>query len=527
MFNIKEVKKEGRCLLKRNFWTLIFLGLFMSLIVGRYLINNDAMSSAKALYDYVSDDQEDNPEEIEYMVNEVADKFISRSLTGSVTSLVKVYNEEHNVTKGVLYGVFGFFTKGQLQFQNLIHSIVEYEDKERAVSLLLIVGSLFGFIIRVFLVYPIRVGESRIYLESIHYPRTKIRRLTYAFKPKRYFGSIKAMLRMEMQKFLWNFTIIGGVIKSYSYKMVPYIVAENPSINADDAIKLSCEMMYGEKWNAFKLDLSFLGWIFLQIATMGIAGIVISPYYTATYTMLYQRLRKEYIEKQKPLSEFLNDEKLFEENELTKYPDVYEIRRKRMKIDYTKKYELSSIVIFFFVFAFVGWLWEVALYLFRDGILVNRGTMHGPLLPIYGFGCTFIILLTQNQKLRRILKNPTTTFVFIVVLCSVLEYVTSWYMEMATGLKYWDYTGVFMNINGRICLECSLFFGFGGSLCIYIVAPFLERIIQNLTDRVKLILCVSLTSIFMIDNVYSMKHPNVGEGITTPVTEKTRVMNIN
>ena len=515
MFIIKEVKKEGSFLLKRNFWTLIFLGLFMSLVVGRYLVNNDAMSSAKALYDYVSDDQEDNIEEVEYMVNEVADKFISESLTGNITSLINVYNKEHNVTKGVIYGVCGFFTRGQLQLQNLIHSIVEYEDKERAASILLIVGSVLGFIIRVFLVYPIRVGETRIYLESIHYPRTKIRRIIYAFRRNRYFGSIKTLLLMEMRKFLWNLTIIGGIIKTYSYKMVPFIIAENPSVRARDAIKISCEMMNGNKLQTFKLDLSFIGWIILQIATFGLAGIVISPYYTATYTMLYEKLRKEYIEKHGFQFEALNDTKLFEENELVKYPDPYEIKRKTIKIDYSKSYEFSSIVIFFFVFSFVGWIWEVLLYLFRDGIMVNRGTLHGPWLPIYGFGCSFMILLTQSKRIRKMLKNPTITFVFIMIVCSIIEYVTSWYIERASGLKYWDYTGIFMNLHGRICLECSLFFGFGGSVCVYIVAPLLERMIQHVTSKVKLAVCMILTSVFMIDNVYSIKNPNTGEGITT------------
>ena len=70
---------------------------------------------------------------------------------------------------------------------------------------------------------------------------------------------------MEFKQFLWNFTIIGGIIKRYSYKMVTYIIAENPHINPNDAIKISEEMMKGNKLQAFKLDLSFIGWNILQI----------------------------------------------------------------------------------------------------------------------------------------------------------------------------------------------------------------------------------------------------------------------
>lgn len=93
-------------------------------------------------------------------------------------------------------------------------------------------------------------------------------------------------------------------------------------------------------------------------------------------------LRKEYIENKKYGYELLNDTKLYEENSGTaSYPDAFEFERKKIKIDYNKNYELTSIILFFFIFSFVGWVWEVALYLFRDGILVNRGTLYGPWLP--------------------------------------------------------------------------------------------------------------------------------------------------
>ena len=68
------------------------------------------------------------------------------------------------------------------------------------------------------------------------------------------------------------------------------------------------------------------------------------------------------------------------------------------------------------------------------------------------------------------------------------------------------------NINGRICFECSAFFGLGGSLCVYIVAPFLEREIQKIMKRTKIIICIILLSLITIDNCYSIKYPNMGEG---------------
>ena len=309
--------------------------------------------------------------------------------------------------------------------------------------------------------------------------------------------------------------------------MVMYIIAENPQISSKDAIRISREMMNGNKLRAFLLDLSFIGWNILQYITFGLAGIYVSPYYTATEVELYAFLRKEYIENKKYGYELLNDTKLYEENpETASYPDAFEFERKKIKIDYNKNYEPTSIILFFFIFSFVGWLWEVALYLFRDGILVNRGTLYGPWLPIYGTGCTLIVLLTKFKKFRKMLKNPFLTFGVVMFLCSAIEYATSWYIEVTTGIRYWDYTGVFLNINGRICLECSLFFGLGGVLCVYIVAPFLERNLQRLTNKLKISMCIALLLIFGTDSVYSHFHPHVGEGISSSVENPTKVPNL-
>ena len=301
--------------------------------------------------------------------------------------------------------------------------------------------------------------------------------------------------------------------------MVPFIIAENPTISGKDAINLSRKMMNGNKWEAFKLDISFAGWHILQMVTFGLAGIWTNTYTRATLGELYATLREDYVKNEAEGYEKLDDEKLYDNNGLIKYPDE-EIKPR--VINYRYNYRPSSIILFFFTFAFAGWLWEVLLYLFRDGILVNRGTSYGPWLPIYGFSCTAIILLvTRFEKFRKLTNNPIIMFLFIMGFATIAEYTTSWFIEMVSGLKYWDYSGVFMNINGRVCLECSLFFGFGGSLCLYIIAPFLERQFEKLTLKVRLSLCLIIVSLFSIDEIYSIKHPNQGEGITSTACVET------
>lgn len=115
------------------------------------------------------------------------------------------------------------------------------------------------------------------------------------------------------------------------------------------------------------------------------------------------------------------------------------------------------------------------------------------------------------------------TFAVVMALCSIIEYATSWYIELTTGVRYWDYTGVFLNVNGRICLECSIFFGLGGALCVYIVAPFLERNLQMITNKVKISMCIALILLFGADSVYSHFYPHVGEGISSNVENPTKL----
>ena len=91
---------------------------------------------------------------------------------------------------------------------------------------------------------------------------------------------------------LWYLTIIGGVIKTYEYRMIPFILAENPTIDSKEAFKISKQLMNNNKWKTFILDLSFLGWNILSVLTVGIVGILyLNPYSTATNTELYIKLR--------------------------------------------------------------------------------------------------------------------------------------------------------------------------------------------------------------------------------------------
>jgi len=525
MWNRKELKKNALHVIKKNVWTILFVVFFMSIVFKEYSITNSSNASIDTINKIIVDIE--NGKDVEILeenetggkqLTEYANEVINLALFGSKEGTITNINDKLDVTHGIFYSFFDLITRTRTQLKNVVNSLTSIEAKLKFTRVIIIITSLVGLLVKILLVNPIIIGENRIFLESRKYRKTRINRIIFAFTRNRYFKTVKSTLRKNIYKLLWDFTIIGGLIKGYSYKMVPFIVAENPEINSKDAINISRQMMNGNKWETFKLDLSFIGWHILQMATFGVAGIWVNVYTKATSAELYSVLRENYIQSKGLNFELLNDEKLFNNEELEKYPDE-QIHRK--KINYKYNYRPSSIILFFFTFAFFGWAWEVLLYLFRDGIFVNRGTSYGPWLPIYGFSCTAVILLvTRFKKIRKLTQNPFIMFLFIMTFSTLAEYTTSWVIETTSGLKYWDYSGVFMNINGRVCLECSLFFGVGGSLCLYTVAPFLERQFEKLTLKVRITLCLILVSLFGIDELYSINHPNQGEGITSSVSQE-------
>ena len=114
----------------------------------------------------------------------------------------------------------------------------------------------------------------------------------------------------------------------------------------------------------------------------------------------------------------------------------------------------------------------------------------------------------------RFIDHHVATFFLVVGLCSVVEYATSWYLETFKHMKYWDYTGYFCNINGRICLEGALIFGFAGCAGIYIMAPFFDDLLKKIPFKARFAACVILVVLFCCDAVYSKANPNQGKGIT-------------
>ncbi len=147
-------------------------------------------------------------------------------------------------------------------------------------------------VIKIFLANPIELGGSRFFKQNVEAAPAPLGVLKAGFQ--NYGHTFVTMFLRDLYICLWMLLlIVPGLIKAYSYRMVPYILAENPDMPANEIITRSREMMKGHKWKSFLLDLSFLGWILLGILTLGI-GLVFwtAPYMQSTDAALYLKLKE-------------------------------------------------------------------------------------------------------------------------------------------------------------------------------------------------------------------------------------------
>ncbi|MDS0528445.1 DUF975 family protein [Clostridium sp. SHJSY1] len=155
-------------------------------------------------------------------------------------------------------------------------------------------GVLSILVLRILIGYSLEVGGRKYFVQSAQY-KDSGKCFSFAFDGKNYIEIVKTMLVTNIFIFLWTLLlIIPGIIKCYAYRMVPYILADNPNIGVMRAIELSNEMTKGHKFDIFILDLSFLGWYFLGMLAFGIGIIFVFPYDYATNAELYLNLRKNY-----------------------------------------------------------------------------------------------------------------------------------------------------------------------------------------------------------------------------------------
>lgn len=153
-------------------------------------------------------------------------------------------------------------------------------------------------------------------------------------------------------------------------------------------------------------------------------------------------------------------------------------------------YHLSQWLIFFFIYSFIGWVWESCYVSVRKRRWVNRGFLHGPMLPIYGSGAVVILVSTIGVR-----EHPWLIFIFGLVAATALEYVTGAVMERMFHVRYWDYSNQKLNVHGYICASSSLCWGVFSVLLVRFVHVPIERVVLGLpllaSDIVAMVLTVA------------------------------------
>lgn len=580
MYARKEMKQRAKQAVKKHYAMYLIVCLLAvilgtefsgSLQFSKIPLTENTSSSSKGLTDVIDALKEGKEKKA---------KLLSKKIRKQQLQSPEAQDPVFGRTRGVFAEIVNSITSGSL-FVTLLSGMTLIGTTDVTIRLLIILSLLASILFWLFFVMPYAVLIRRFFLEGRTYRRLSPQRFLFLAKTETWKNTVRILLRKNIFYLLWCLTLVGGIIKRYSYLLVSFIAAENPSIQAKDAILLSQRMMKGHKWQCFKLELSLLLWRIPDLLTLGLSAVLFTnAYRTAVFCEYYVWLRNEALRQRLPGTELLNDYYLYEkadskllyalyrdaasaleENDafvdqrhwfsrfladtfgiilmrteavhkyeqyksrqiqLAAYQHVLDKETYPMRLGnlyskekalrqkplyYMRCYTVWSLILIYFVLACAGWLWEVCLTLLSSGELVNRGVLHGPWLPIYGTGS--ILILTVLNKLR---KYPVREFLCTIVLCGILEYFISVYLEgVYQGQKWWDYTGYFLNINGRICAEGLLLFGVGGLAVVYLIAPLIDSLAQKIRSQVLILLCIVLLALFSIDQVYSSRYPNASE----------------
>lgn len=238
-WNRIELKEDSKSLLRLNYWPFVLVAFIHAVVAG----SSEGKGSA----------------------------------TSATQNLENLYGD----------GYYGY--DGYTMVRDIVSAILPF----LGMALVTMLGMWVLMIaLTIFVMHPIEVGCKR-YMILARSVKPEFQEMAFVFK-NCYGNVVKTMFLKNLYSVLWTLLfIIPGIVKSYEYRMIPYLMAEYPDMASDEAFRISREMMMGNKWEAFVLDLSFLGWDILSIITFGLTGIFYSrPYQMLTNAALYLNLKK-------------------------------------------------------------------------------------------------------------------------------------------------------------------------------------------------------------------------------------------
>ena len=277
MWTRRELKEKGKFAFKQNYWKAVLVAILFTLVAGGMGSAggssfgsgvSDGMQSANSVYEAESDD----------VLDGVDDYYEGEDL-----------EDDEATPEEWMQGIVNGEIEDPAKFSQTDIIAIAVAGVVMVVIGLIIVALVL--VIDVFVANPLEVGIRRFFTQNLNQP-AGVKEITYAFD-KNYKKIAKTMFYRDLYTFLWSLLfIIPGVVKAYEYRMIPYLLAENPEMSKEEAFAASKQMMDGQKWRTFVLDLSFFGWIILSGLTCGILSIFyVNPYMFSTQAALYEALR--------------------------------------------------------------------------------------------------------------------------------------------------------------------------------------------------------------------------------------------
>ena len=285
MWSISNLKNRGKEAFKRNYWKCVLVGLVVSMLVGgaggaSSGSFSSGFSSAMESASKMSDD--DFYSDLEEIFDEEDDEYDDFDFDDGEYEA----EDEEEFDSAMAFAALGIGMAVLFAF--------------------LIFALIVGIILDIFVRLPLEVGTSRFFFKN-QKTEAKVGELAFAYDNHWKNIAITMFLR-KLYIFLWCLLfIIPGIVKAYEYRMIPYILAENPDMDRKAVFALSKKLMDGEKWHAFGLDLSFIGWHLLSILTVGVLEVFyVAPYQASTNATLYEALKYLKLERPQVQSEQTN-----------------------------------------------------------------------------------------------------------------------------------------------------------------------------------------------------------------------------
>lgn len=295
MWNRKELKEKAKNVIKNNYWTAVIVCFILMMFTGEFgSVTVGTRENGESL----------DPNYVENRISTFFNEEERENLIRQRYQLNNVPEQAINAIRANLNNII----KSEKYIFKIWDAIKLFYLEKPQIGIALCVGAIIACAFIIFISEPLTVGGKKYFLKARENKETRISTILDVYKNKNWFHIAGIMFLKNLYNLLWFLTIIGGFIKTYEYRMIPYILAQNPKVSKKEAFDLSKQMMNGNKWKAFVLDMSFFLWNLLSVLTFGLLGILyVNPYSLATNTELYIVLKEKAIKEKYQYCEILEN----------------------------------------------------------------------------------------------------------------------------------------------------------------------------------------------------------------------------